>query len=166
MLSYAPLAIRPPCPPSMSAAQPRPPRPSRLHVAGLGCRRGCAADELQRLLTDSLGELGLTPADLHALATLDGKLAEPGLGELAARLGLPLHGLAAEELRCLEARLSAPSEAARRATGSAGVAEAAALALAERLAGAPAELLIAKRRSAAATFALARAGHAPASEHP
>ena len=91
---------------------------------------------------------------------------EPGLGELAARLALPLLGLAADELRAYEARLSAPSEAARRATGCAGVAEAAALALAERLGGRPAELLIAKRRSANATFALACAGHAPVPEHP
>lgn len=147
----------------MSAA---PPAPSPLYVAGLGCRRGCAADELQALLTDSLAERGLRAADLHALATLHGKLGEPGLVELAARLGLPLHGLTTDELQRYETRLSAPSAAARRATGCAGVAEAAALALAERLAGAPAELLIAKRRSAAATFALACAGPAPASEHP
>ena len=150
----------------MSAASPASPRPSRLYVAGLGCRRGCSADELQALLEDSLAERGLRAADLHALATLHGKLGEPGLAALAARLGLPLHGLTADELQRYEARLSAPSAAARRATGCAGVAEAAALALAERLAGAPAELTIAKRRSAAATLALACAGPAPTSEHP
>lgn len=150
----------------MSSSPPTLPRPSWLYVAGLGCRCGCAADELQRLLTDSLAERGLIPADLHALATLDGKLAEPGLRELAERLGLPLYGLDADGLRACETRLSAPSEAARRATGCAGVAEAAALALAERLSGRPADLLIAKRRSANATFALARVGLAPVPEIP
>jgi len=150
----------------MSATPPASLRPSRLYVAGLGCRRGCSADELQALLEESLAAHGFSAAELHALASLDGKLDEPGLAALAACLGLPLHGLSANELQRYEARLSEPSAAARRVTGCAGVAEAAALALAERLAGAPAELLIAKQRSAAATFALACAGPAPASEHP
>lgn len=150
----------------MSAAPPVPPAPLRLYVAGLGCRRGCSADELQALLTSGLAERGLIPDDLHALASLETKLAEPGLAELAARLALPLYGLTAAALRACEARLSAPSEAVRRATGCAGVAEAAALVLAERLADGPAELALSKRRSPHATFALAQAGHLPDPETP
>lgn len=142
------------------------PHPARLLVAGFGCRRGCGAEELYQLLAVSLREYGLNVGDLHALASLDGKLAEPGLVALAEQSGLSLHGLCVEQLQEYEPRLTSRSEAARHATGCAGVAEASALALAEALGGASAELLIGKRRSANATFALARAGHAPASEHP
>ena len=142
------------------------PRPARLLVAGFGCRRNCSVEELHRLLEDSLRERGLNVGDLHALASLDGKLAEPGLAALAGQLGLPLHGLCVERLREYEPRLTSHSAAARRATGCAGVAEASALALAEALGGAPAKLLIAKRRSANATFALAHVAAPSHLEHP
>ncbi|MNG25746.1 hypothetical protein D3C84_1106460 [compost metagenome] len=72
--------------------------------------------------------------------------------------------MALERLQDYEARLSAPSEAARRATGCAGVAEASALAVAEALGGQASELLIAKQRSMNASFALARARFLPSSE--
>lgn len=141
-------------------------RPARLLAAGFGCRRGCSTEELRRLLDESLRQYGLNAGDLHALASLDAKRGEPGLLTLAEQLGLPLHGLPAEQLQGYEPRLTSPSEASRRATGCAGVAEASALALAEALGGSPAELLIAKRRSANATFALACASRLPDSEHP
>mgnify|MGYP000865099447 CR=1 FL=1 len=147
---------------SVPDSSPQAQRPARLLVAGFGCRRNCSVEELHRLLEDSLRERELNVGDLHALASLDGKLAEPGLAALAGQFGLPLHGLCMEQLREYEPRLSSRSEAARRATGCAGVAEASALALAEALGGASAELLIAKRRSANATFALARARQEPA----
>lgn len=140
-------------------------RPAWVYIAGLGCRRGCAAGELLRLLEDGLREQGLNVGDLQALASLDGKLAEPGLAALAEQLGLPLLGVPVEQLRDYEARLTHHSEAARRATGCAGVAEASALAMAETLGGMSAKLLIAKQRSANATFALARARLLPTSEN-
>lgn len=140
-------------------------RPARLLVAGFGCRRGCGVGELRRLLEAGLLAHGLSPADLHALASLDAKLAEPGLQALASQLGLPLQGVTAERLQGYESCLTNPSEAARRATGCAGVAEASALAVAETLGGMPAKLLIAKQRSANATFALARARLLPTSEN-
>ena len=147
---------------SVPDSSPQAQRPARLLVAGFGCRRNCSVEELHRLLEDSLRERGLHVGDLHALASLDGKLAEPGLAALAGQFGLPLHGLCVEQLRVYEPRLTSRSEAARRTTGCAGVAEASALALAEALGGASAELLIAKRRSVNATFALARARQEPA----
>lgn len=148
----------------MPSTLPPEPRHDWRHIAGLGCRRGCSAPELRQLLADSLRVLGLSSDDLHALASLDGKLAEPGLRTLAEQLGLPLHGVAVERLQDYELRLTSPSEAARRATGCAGVAEASALAVAEALGGRDSELLIAKQRSVNATFALARARFLPPSE--
>ncbi|MNF68210.1 cobalamin biosynthesis protein CbiG [compost metagenome] len=123
-------------------------------VAGLGCRRGCSVDELHRLLVQCLAESGHV-GSLVALASSEAKAAEPGLVALAERLALPLHGLPVDSLAAHEGRLSQPSERVREASGSPGVAEAAALAQAEALFAGRAFLLIDKRRSASATCALA-----------
>ncbi|MDH4568508.1 cobalamin biosynthesis protein [Pseudomonas sp. BN414] len=124
-------------------------------VAGLGCRRGCAADELRALLLQCLAEADVSLDELVALASNEAKTVEPGLIALAEQLKLPLHGVPLDILAAFESRLSQPSEQVREAVGSAGVAEAAALAQAEALFGTRATLLIDKRRSASATCALA-----------
>ncbi|MGL4315738.1 MAG: cobalamin biosynthesis protein [Pseudomonas sp.] len=125
------------------------------HIAGLGCRRGCSAAELRELLHATLAAHGLDWADLVGLASIEHKREEPGLLALAHELQLPLSFFSAEQLAPWQQRLSQPSAAALRATGSAGVAEACALALAESGAR-RAELLATKQRSANATAALAR----------
>ncbi|MDH4872067.1 cobalamin biosynthesis protein [Pseudomonas sp. BN515] len=124
-------------------------------VAGLGCRRGCAADELQGLLLQCLAEAGASLDELVALASSEVKAAEPGLVALAERLGLSLYFLPVDTLAAQEACLSQPSERVRDVVGSPGVAEAAALVQAEALFGGHATLLIDKRCSASATCALA-----------
>ncbi|MDN6871592.1 cobalamin biosynthesis protein [Pseudomonas citronellolis] len=126
-------------------------------VAGLGCRRGCGADELLALLRACLREAGLEEAALNALASSEAKALEGGLRDLSRQLRLPLELLDAQRLAPYEERLTSTSERARQVTGSAGVAEAAALALAEALAEGPARLVVPKRRSANATCALAMA---------
>lgn len=128
-------------------------------VAGLGCRGGCPADELQGLLLQCLAEAGESLDSLVALASSEAKVTEPGLIALAEGLGLPLHFLPVDSLAACEGRLSQPSERVRAATGSPGVAEAAALTQAEALFGERAILLIDKRRSASATCALACIHH-------
>ncbi len=60
-----------------------------------------------------------------------------------------------EQLAQYQARLSHQSQIAFERTGCYGVAESAALALAEQLAQAPATLLISRQKYAQATFALA-----------
>ncbi|MGQ7815878.1 cobalamin biosynthesis protein [Metapseudomonas furukawaii] len=124
-------------------------------VAGFGCRQGCTAAELGALLEACLAEAGVPAASLAALATREDRALEPGLWALAAERNLPLQGVAPEVLNALEARLNQPSERVRALAGSAGVAEAAALALADRLGQGPAWLVLDKRRSARATCALA-----------
>lgn len=126
-------------------------------VAGLGCRRGCGADELLALLRACLREAGLDEAALSALASSEVKALEGGLRDLSRQLRLPLELLDAQRLAPYEQRLTSTSERARQVTGSAGVAEAAALALAEELAEGPVRLVVPKRRSANATCALAMA---------
>lgn len=128
---------------------------SAQHVVGLGCRRGCALAELLDLLQRTLGELGLQTSDLACLTSSTHKQDEAGLQQLAEHLRLPLVLLPAERLSAYHERLSQHSPLALRITGSAGVAEASALAQAEALGGARAELLCRKRSSASATLAIA-----------
>ncbi|MEW3470971.1 cobalamin biosynthesis protein [Pseudomonas aeruginosa] len=131
------------------------PIPSLL-IAGIGCRRGCSAEHLRALLERTLGEHGRSLAELDALASIDGKRDEPGLRQLATLLERPVHFLAPAVLHDYEPRLLSPSAVALRETGCSSVAEAAALALAERLGGGRADLLGAKRSDDRTSIALAR----------
>ncbi|MCB1776198.1 MAG: cobalamin biosynthesis protein [Candidatus Competibacteraceae bacterium] len=129
-----------------------------LLIAGLGCNRGCPLQPLLALLDQTLIEHGLQRADLRALASIELKQDEPGLHELAATLGLPITFYSAATLNAYSDRLSRKSDIVFRETGCYGVAEAAALACAERWVrhDYPAELLIPKQKNADATLAIAR----------
>lgn len=129
-----------------------------LLVAGLGCNRGCPLEPLLALLDHILTHHGLQRSNLHALASIELKRDEPGLHELAATLGVPISFYPAIVLNEYADRLSRKSEIVFRETGCYGVAEAAALAHAERLVSHSyrAELLIPKQKNADATLAIAR----------
>ncbi len=121
-------------------------------ILGLGCRRGCSVDELVELAQAVLNEAGCEVDQLAALATLDTRLEEPGLQELARLWRLPLRGFPADHL-ATRTGTTAASAVALQHTGSPSIAEAAAL----LATGADARLLVSKRKSAAATAALAYA---------
>ncbi|SDA44620.1 cobalt-precorrin 5A hydrolase [Pseudomonas sp. NFACC19-2] len=129
-------------------------------VAGLGCRRGCAQDELLTLLTHSLAQHELTVDNLAGLASIAHKLDEPGLRELAMHVNLQLTFFTPEALT-LHQPEKAGSPLIRSITGSPAVAEPCALALASRL-GKAARLLGDKTRTANATCALATFDREPA----
>ncbi|MBC9250892.1 hypothetical protein A9179_11445 [Pseudomonas alcaligenes] len=129
--------------------------PAPAHIAGLGCRRGCSASELRQLLDSSLAAHGLHLADLAGLASIELKRDEPGLLELAQSLQLPLAWFSAEQLAPWQQQLSEACTHTLQVTGSAGVAEACALAQAAS-GGLRAVLVVSKQRSANATLALAR----------
>ena len=124
-------------------------------VVGLGCQRGCALHALLDLLDAALAEGGIERHRITALASIDRKQDEPGLLALAQALNLPLQCFSAAQLAAYEGRLSHRSAVAFTHTGCYGIAESAALALAEQLSGAPARLLIPRKKSARATLALA-----------
>ena len=126
-------------------------------VVGLGCQRGCPVSTLRALLDQALQAHRIELEAVKALASIDLKRDEPGLQELAAQLALPLLYFSSEELASYQERLSHRSEIAYERTGCYGVAESAALALAEQLIQAPAKLLISRQKYAQATFALAGA---------
>lgn len=123
--------------------------------AGLGCRRGCLARELAALLQQTLFAHHLPASALAGLASIDLKADEPGLHELARQLGLPLVFFSAAQLAPFESRLSHRSPTAFALSGCHGVAESAALALAEQRGGANAALRLPRTVQGAATLALA-----------
>ncbi|MDO7910552.1 cobalamin biosynthesis protein [Pseudomonas sp. 22-AL-CL-001] len=121
---------------------------------GLGCRRGCSVDELALLLMQTLRARGWPVARLAGLASLTLKADEPGLRALAERLALPLRCFEPHALHAFEPQLTHRSAAAWRATGCWGVAESAALALANQHGGS-ARLIVPRVSSAQATLAMA-----------
>ena len=127
-------------------------------VIGLGCRRGCSAQELLALIEDSLNQAGIALSAIRGLASIDLKRHEPGLQQLATRLNLELEVFSAAQMAEFAPLLSHRSAIALTQTGCSGIAESAALALAAHLSGAPAKLLITRKKSSVATFALACAG--------
>jgi cobalt-precorrin 5A hydrolase len=124
-------------------------------VVGLGCQRGCPVSTLRALLDQALQAHQIELHQIKALASIDLKRDEPGLIELAAQLGLPMMFFSSEQLARYQPQLSHHSQIAFERTGCYGVAESAALALAELRAQAPVKLLITRQKYAQATLALA-----------
>lgn len=124
-------------------------------VVGLGCQRGCPVDTLRALLDQVLETHGFGLEQVRGLASIDLKREEPGLLQLAEQLALPLICFSSSQLTPYALQLSHRSEIAYERTGCYGVAESAALALAERLAQSPAKLLIRRQKYAQATLAMA-----------
>nr|WP_314483914.1 cobalamin biosynthesis protein [uncultured Pseudomonas sp.] len=122
--------------------------------AGFGCRRGCPAVSLLALLEQSLAERGLELAHLRGIASIDLKVDEAGLQALARHLGLPLVLYCAAQLNHYQAHLSHRSAVAHAHSGCWGVAESAALALADQYNG-RSRLLVTRQTLGPATLALA-----------
>ena len=120
---------------------------------GIGCERGCAADEIARLAEDTLAEAGLAPAAVAAIVSVDLKVDEAAIHALAEALGVPARFFPASRLIDETPRLTIRSDAAFRATGCWGVAEGAALAAV----GPEGALVMPRRQSRHATCAIARA---------
>ncbi|KAB0509537.1 cobalamin biosynthesis protein [Pseudomonas moorei] len=124
-------------------------------VVGLGCQRGCPVSILRALLDQALQAHQIGLHQIKALASIDLKRDEPALVELAEQLSLPLTYFSSAQLTGYEPQLSHHSQIAFERTGCYGVAESAALALAEQLTQTPAKLLITRQKYAQATLALA-----------
>jgi cobalt-precorrin 5A hydrolase / precorrin-3B C17-methyltransferase len=133
------------------------PRTLALHppvlALGIGCARGCPAEEIAALARESLDAAGLSRLSVAAIVSVALKMDEPAIHALAASLGAPARFFPAERLVAETPRLTERSEAAFRATGCWGVAEGAALAAV----GPEGSLVVPKRRSRGATCAIARA---------
>jgi cobalt-precorrin 5A hydrolase len=126
-------------------------------VAGIGCKRGAAAHDVEAALRAALAHAGITAGALGAIATIVGKNSEPGIVTVAKKFGVRVVSLSPSELKVVSdcAMTRSPRVLALKDVPS--VAETAALA-----AAGPAARLVAPRRSAGgATCALAASGDAP-----
>ena len=123
------------------------------YVLGLGCARNCDPAEMRNLVETVLAEAGVAPGTVAAVGSLDLKGDEPAMIQMAAQLGVPFRVFSAGELEAEAGRLQTPSDVVFAEVGCHGVSEGAALALV----GTEGALVVAKRKSANATVALARA---------
>ena len=119
------------------------------YALGLGCARGCDAEEMWALVCDTLAGAGIAPGAVACVASIDLKADEIAMNEVARRLGVPFRLFTAAELEDQAAGLANPSDVVFAEVGCHGVCEGAALAVGG-------DLVVAKRKTANATCALTR----------
>jgi len=126
-------------------------------VAGVGCRAGASAREVEAAIAAALDRAGLASSMLGMIATSSAKAGEPGIAAAASARGVKFVVVTQAEFEAASARAITHSERVLKLTGVPSVSEAAALA-----AGGPDAQLIAPRIVVgAATCALAIIGDAP-----
>jgi cobalt-precorrin 5A hydrolase len=123
-------------------------------IAGVGCRRGATAAEIESAIAAALAQRELAADQLGLIATGQAKQCEPGIAAAAAALGVRLVLVPDADLAAVQERTITQSDRVRAHIGVASLAEAAALA-----AGGPlARLLVARTVVGSATCALAASG--------
>ena len=126
-------------------------------VAGVGCRAGASAREIEAAIAAALARAGLAAGALGMIATSFAKGNEPGIAAAASGRGVKFVVVPQAEFEAAGARAVTRSERVLALTGVPSVSEAAALA-----AGGPASRLIAPRVAVGpATCALAITGDSP-----
>ena len=120
---------------------------------GVGCRKGCPADDIVALVRDAMAMLppGGSPA---SLVSIEAKRGEPGLEDAARRLGLTLVFFEKSVLQLFATNTKTYSQRIDDLHGVPSVAETAALAGAGR----GAVLIVPRLASAGVTCAIAGSG--------
>jgi cobalt-precorrin 5A hydrolase len=126
-------------------------------VAGVGCKRGAPAPDIEAAINAALARAGVAAHTLDCIATIAAKSGEAGIAAAAAKLGVTLVLVQDADLHAASDRTATRSERALALTGVPSVAEAAALAAA----GPTARLIGPRLVMGAATCALAASGAAP-----
>jgi cobalt-precorrin 5A hydrolase len=125
-------------------------------IAGVGCRKGAGAAEIEAAIAAALDRAGLPANALSLIATSAAKAGEPGIAAAASSLGVPLVLVPQGDLETAGHRTITTSERVVALTAVPSLAEAAALA-----AGGPAARLMAPRVAVgSATCALAQSADA------
>lgn len=124
-------------------------RPASL-VAGIGCNRNTATEEIKALLETVLAAGNLCLSSLKCLASIDVKADEDGLLALADELDLPLVFFKRQELNRVE-NIETPSTIVEKHVGVKSVCEAAAI-----LASRNGRLIVPKQTTRNVTVAIAR----------
>ena len=123
-------------------------------VAGIGCRRGAPAPDIETAIRTALTQAGIAANALDAIATAQAKGAEAGIAATVEKLGVRVVLVPEVELKAAGARVTTRSERVLALTGVPSVAECAALAAT----GAAGRLILARLAVGPATCALAIAG--------
>jgi len=126
-------------------------------VAGIGCKAGATAREIEAAIGAALSRAGLEGGALGLLATSPAKAAEPGIAAVATERGLKLAVVAQADLESAGAQAITRSERVLAVAGVPSVSEAAALAAAGR----GARLIAPRTAVGPATCALAISGDMP-----
>ncbi len=126
-------------------------------VAGVGCRRGASASDIEAAIRATLLRANIAARALDSIATIAAKNAEIGIQAAAKKFGVPVVLISDADLQAAEPRTQTRSERVREITGVSSVAEAAALAAA----GPSARLIGSRLVIGAATCALAISEPAP-----
>jgi cobalt-precorrin 5A hydrolase len=103
-------------------------------VAGIGCRRGTSAPDIEAAIRAALVQAGIGANALTAIATTAAKHDEAGIEAAAANLGVNVVLVAEAELKAAGERGETKSARVLALTGVPSIAEAAALAAAGPLA--------------------------------
>jgi cobalt-precorrin 5A hydrolase len=123
-------------------------------VAGVGCRRGAPASDIEAAIRASLAHANVAASALDAVATIASKSTEAGIKATAEKLGVAFVLVSDAEIKAATERIETRSARVLTLIGVPAVAEAAALA-----AAGPAARLISQRLvMGAATCALAASG--------
>jgi cobalt-precorrin 5A hydrolase len=109
-------------------------------VAGVGCRKGTLAADIETAIGAAFAHAGIATSELGLIATSAAKGGEPGIAMAASAIGVPLVLIPQGDLAAAGARAPTRSERVIALTGVPSVAEAAALA-----AGGPGARLMAPR---------------------
>ncbi|MFA5949590.1 MAG: cobalamin biosynthesis protein [Hyphomicrobium sp.] len=96
-------------------------------IAGIGCRRGALASEIEAAVAGALVSSGIARERLDALATHATKQDEPGILALAERWALKLLCFTTSEMQGVTSEVETVSERVVQLKGVPSVAEAAAL---------------------------------------
>jgi len=120
-------------------------------VAGIGCRKGTTAQDIDTAIDTALAKAGKPRESLSAIATSDGKGSEPSIIEAAAGRGVRLDLVKPGELEAAGPRTQSSSPRVKELFGVPSVAEAAALAAA----GSTSKLLVPRIVVGPATCAIA-----------
>jgi cobalt-precorrin 5A hydrolase len=123
-------------------------------VAGVGCRAGASAREIDAAIAAALSQAGVASASLGLIATSEAKAEEVGLAAAAKDRGVKVVFVPQTDLEAVGSRTLTRSERVLVATGVPSLSEAAALAAA----GPGARLLAPRVAVGPATCALAVSG--------
>jgi cobalt-precorrin 5A hydrolase len=126
-------------------------------AAGVGCRRGASAPDIEAAIRAALASANITADALDVIATIEAKSAEAGIHAAAEILGVSVVIVPEPELATAGDRVETHSERVFAFAGVGSVAEAAALAAA----GPSAKLIAPRVAMGAATCALAASPPAP-----